>query len=154
MAAVSALAAVVVGLGTWSLVEYVLHRWGFHHSRQDRLTSLIAAEHRQHHRDPLRTSAAMRALAWVAVVLAASPVLLLDGIGWGTTVPIGLLVGWALGYSAYDQFHWRAHHRNATSRYETWVRARHTAHHYGQLRKNYGVTSDVWDRVFGTRASA
>ena len=96
----------------------------------------------------------MRALAWVAVVLLASPVLLLGSTGMGHAVSVVLLFGWALGYTAYDQFHWRAHHRDGASRYETWLRARHTAHHYGQPRKNYGVTSDVWDRVFGTRASA
>ncbi|MDG2114278.1 MAG: sterol desaturase family protein [Actinomycetota bacterium] len=140
------LVALVVGLIAWSLAEYVLHRWAFHHRHHDRLRSLTAREHRMHHREPLRTSPMLRTLAWLGVVAIGSPVLLL---GW----PLGacLLSGWALGYTAYDQFHWRSHHRQATRRYETTLRNRHQLHHYGHPNRNYGVTTDLWDRAFGTR---
>lgn len=142
------LVAVLGGLATWSLAEYVLHRWGFHHHRTDPVTSLVAREHRLHHRAPLRTSPMMRTLAWLGVAVLGSPILLVGGTG-----SVALLAGWCLGYTAYDQVHWRAHHRAAANRYERWVRARHRQHHFGQPQRNFGVTSAVWDRVFRTTAT-
>ena len=142
------LAGGAAGLGVWSLAEYLLHRWGFHPTGAGRIGSLIAREHLIHHREPLRTSPLMRSLAWVGAVSVAAPAAM---VGW---IGVGFAAGWALGYTAYDQLHWRAHHRCAPNRYEAWVRARHDRHHFGHPRRNYGVTTDVWDRVFGTRVSA
>ena len=62
--------------------------------------------------------------------------------------PLG--VGWAAGYAAYEQFHWREHHRPPLGPWERDARRRHFAHHFGAARTNYGVTTALWDRVFGT----
>jgi len=129
----------------WTLFEYLLHRWGFHHRRESLVLALVAREHRMHHREPLRTSLLLRTLAWLAVVAPTAPLAVL----WGAP-GAGLVLGWALGYTAYDRFHWRSHHRHGRSRYETWLRARHNVHHYGNPHHNYGVTSDIWDRVLRT----
>jgi sterol desaturase/sphingolipid hydroxylase (fatty acid hydroxylase superfamily) len=148
MTALTTTVGVVLGLTGWSLAEYALHRWGFHHRHRDPVRSLVAREHRLHHREPLRTSAVMRSLAWVGVAASATPVLLLAS-PWS----VGLWLGWVGGYTCYDRFHWRAHHRRPRNRYEVRLRRRHDLHHHGHPRANYGVTSDVWDRVFGTRVT-
>ncbi len=142
---VAHIVALLCGLAAWTLGEYALHRWGFHHARTDPLTSLVAREHRIHHREPLRTSRGLRFMAWLAVGASAAPLLLINGTAWA------LWIGWWLGYTVYDRIHWRAHHRSSPNRYESWVRAGHHQHHYGAPRLNYGVTSAIWDHVFGTR---
>ena len=58
--------------------------------------------------------------------------------------------GWAAGYAAYEQFHWREHHRPPLGPWERAARRRHFAHHFGAPRTNYGVTTALWDHVFGT----
>jgi sterol desaturase/sphingolipid hydroxylase (fatty acid hydroxylase superfamily) len=106
---------------------------------------MVTREHRAHHGDPEATRVGLRAVGYGAVI---APVGLASGaLGcW----PLGL--GWAAGYAAYEQFHWREHHRPPLGRWERAARRRHFAHHFMSARANFGVTTALWDRVFGTAA--
>jgi hypothetical protein len=97
-----------------------------------------------HHADPVATDPRLRALGYGAVISPVAAAAAVIGV-W----PLG--AGWAAGYAAYEQFHWREHHRPPLGRWELAARRRHFTHHFGSPRANYGVTSAVWDRVFGTR---
>lgn len=125
------------GLAVWSATEYATHRWAFH----GRLSSTaVASEHQIHHADPLATDARMRALG----VAAAGTVAALGS----RFVPRTTALGWWLGYVAYDQLHWRAHHRRGPSAYERRLATRHRAHH--ERGGNYGVTTSWLDGVLNT----
>jgi len=132
--------ALAVGVGAWTFTEYVAHRWLMHGGRR---FGVISREHVAHHVDPEATDPRLRALGYAAVVTPS-----LAGASLAGAWPIG--VGWAAGYVAYEQFHWREHHRRPLGRWEREARRRHFAHHFGAPRTNYGVTTSVWDRVFGT----
>ncbi len=59
--------------------------------------------------------------------------------------------GMVAGYLGYVLIHYLIHHmqpRRGTYLYR--VRQRHSLHHYISDKGNFGVTTDVWDRVFGT----
>ena len=92
----------------------------------------------------------MRTIGVAGVSAAGAPIVLVAGAVDATTVGVGMWLGWSLGYLAYDQLHWRAHHRIPTTRYTSRLRQRHELHHYGHPQRNFGVTSGFWDRVFGT----
>jgi hypothetical protein len=47
--------------------------------------------------------------------------------------------------------HRRAHTRPPRGRYGRWRRRNHFAHHFADPGRAHGVTSPVWDLVFGTR---
>lgn len=140
LAPVAGAAALAAGVGAWTLTEYVAHRWLMHGGRR---FGVISREHVAHHGDPAATDPRLRALGYAAVMTPA-----VVGASLAGAWPVG--VGWAAGYAAYEQFHWREHHRPPLGSWERAARRRHFAHHFDSARANYGVTTAVWDRVFGT----
>jgi len=136
------------GWWLWSGTEYVMHRWGMHGPwrRQP-----VAAEHLRHHGEPLATDPVLRALSYLPVAL--------GGVGLGaaasrlagTTFGRAAGLAFVAGYTAYEQLHWRAHHRHPANPPERWLWRRHMAHH-ARARLNYGVTTAFWDRLAGTAA--
>lgn len=144
-----------VGLGggvvVWTLLEYVLHRWAFHRRVLGRR---VAREHIQHHAKVDYFSPVWRKLALAAMVL---PLIMLAAglvLGWelGSSVPTGVVVGWL----AYEWIHRRIHVAapvggvGRLGAYGRWARRHHLHHHFGRADMNHGVSTPIWDLVFGT----
>ena len=138
-------AAAVAGAASWTVAEYGLHRFAMHELRGRGPASV---EHLEHHADVSYFSPASKKLASAAgttVVtypLAAS----IAGRRWATAFTGGLLGM----YFAYEVAHRRTHTHPPTNRYARWARRNHMHHHFGAPMRNFGVTSPVWDRLFGT----
>lgn len=141
----AALALLAIGASLWTLGEYLMHRFAMHELRGKGLAS---REHLRHHaeRDSVLES---WWFAWAGIL----------GVGFALGVnaakalgPVGacLGVGWVAGYGFYDWIHFRAHRRPVAHPYERWVRRHHFHHHFGHPMANHGVTTPVWDLVFGT----
>ncbi|HLT17479.1 MAG TPA: sterol desaturase family protein [Acidimicrobiales bacterium] len=142
----AAVALFLVAFPFWTLAEYVLHRFLMHAARG---RGLASREHLRHHaeRDSILES---WQLAWTGVVLVGA------GLGAAAVAAGAGPAGWALGagwvaaYGVYDWIHWRAHRRPVANRYERFVRRHHFHHHFGRPLANHGVTTPIWDLVFGT----
>jgi hypothetical protein len=80
----------------------------------------------------------------VGIVLGFNAARLLGPVGWT------LGGGFVASYGFYDWIHYRAHRRPIAHPYERWARRHHFHHHFGHPMRNHGVTSPVWDMVFGT----
>jgi len=135
----------LLGAALWSFGEYTLHRFAMH-SLKGR--GMASREHLRHHAatgEDWKTEW----LAWVGVILVGTG---WGGLAWLVVGPVGALLGagWIAGYGFYDWIHWRAHRRPIAHPYERWVRRHHFHHHFGHPLDNHGVTSPVWDLVFGT----
>ena len=138
--------ALAAGPATWSLVEYLLHRFLGH----DRRTwpNGFATEHTRHHAegDYFAPTWKKALVAIVAVpVVQATASLVLD--------PAPALVfgaSFVAAYVAYELIHRRAHTHRGVGRYGRLLRRHHLHHHFDNPRANHGVTSPVWDLVFGT----
>jgi len=131
------------GLGLWTVVEYFLHRFAFH------ARGITGEEHRRHHAEP-RNPHYVAAPALLGLPIFAGIFLVL----WALTRRLSdaslLASGLALGYLAYEQVHYLSHHgipRTAIGRY--WRRY-HMIHHFKDSDRFFGVTSPIWDAVFGT----
>jgi len=61
-----------------------------------------------------------------------------------------MLAGTMAGYIAYDWVHYYTHHFHPTWRIGKWMRAYHLRHHFQDGDKFYGISTPVWDIVFGT----
>lgn len=144
-------ATLPVGVVLWSFVEYTLHRFAFHEAKGANYGS---REHLRHHGSE-DTVLESWFLSWAGVLLVSLVVIPLLGatvglhqVGWG----VGF--GYLAGYAFYDWVHWRAHRRpipaNAFGRYEAMVRKHHFVHHFHAPLQNHGVTTPLWDHVFGT----
>ena len=138
-------ALVALGMALWTFGEYLMHRFAMHALRGKGMAS---REHLRHHaeRDSVLESwyFAWSGVIVVGVVLAINAARLLGPVG------VCLGAGWVAGYGFYDWIHWRAHRRPVAHPYERWVRRHHFHHHFGHPTANHGVTTPVWDLVFGT----
>jgi len=131
-----------VGLVGWTLIEYLLHRVLFHHAP---ILSLI---HERHHRSPQDL---IGTPAWASLLLGlivvATPSWAALGFDLGTATTAGLVTG----YLWYVFVHYATHHwRPRRDSYLYRARLRHARHHHLSHSGNFGVTTGVWDHVFGT----
>ena len=138
------MAAALVGVGfvAWTLVEYLMHRFVLH------AWSPFDSWHARHHDHPGRLLSSPTILSGSLIVwLVFVPVFLLAGILCAEALTTGLTVG----YLYYSIVHHATHHWRASS---DWLRKRkrwHALHHHRRLPcKHFGVTTDFWDRVFGS----
>jgi len=139
--------AALAGFVAWTLIEYVLHRSVLHKK------TYFAPMHGQHHASPL---AFIGTPPWVSVTVL-TVVFLLPVWRWaGFDVADGLTVGVMVGYWWYGVVHHIVHHHanTAAPSYFNELRAWHMRHHYSPKSGNFGVTTSLWDHVFGTAISA
>ncbi|MHB1296760.1 MAG: sterol desaturase family protein [Anaerolineae bacterium] len=147
-------AGVVLGLFVWTLAEYLLHRFLFHFTphtpRQERLSFLI---HGVHHAQPMVKTRLVMPPA-VSIPLAT----LFYGLYWLVlAVALGapqwvapLFAGFVAGYLAYDMTHYSLHHAKMRGAYAKALRTHHMRHHSQKPVSRFGVSSTLWDHVFGT----
>lgn len=144
----SVLPALLAGAFAWTLAEYFLHRVVFHEASP---ASPGAREHRQHHAQPDYFAPAwQKALAAVVVAGLVLPVLSL-ALGWAAGG--AFTAGFIAMYLAYEVLHRRCHTHPPRGRYGRWRRRNHFAHHFADPRRGHGVTTPLWDHVFGTALS-
>jgi sterol desaturase/sphingolipid hydroxylase (fatty acid hydroxylase superfamily) len=61
-----------------------------------------------------------------------------------------IFAGVAFGYLAYDLLHYAGHAGALRGRVGHYLRQHHMTHHYRLPETRFGVSSPLWDRVFGT----
>ena len=132
---------ILLGLVFFSIIEYAFHRWLFHGS-----VPIVAQGHRAHHQNPLGynslpfflPAAMLLALTgMLAVLMPAKYAFLLTG-----TI--------TLSYVIYGLSHFTIHHHHFHYVLARNWAANHHIHHY-HADTNFGVTTPLWDIVFGTR---
>ena len=140
------------GMAAWSLGEYVIHRFVMHELRGHGLPS---REHLIHHADP-QNNPGRPLLSWIGITVVGA--VLWGPAGWiladrtvgRAWVGLAAFAGWLVGYGIYEQIHNRAHTHPPRGWYSQWVRVHHFHHHHGHPMTNHGVTTPLWDWVFGT----
>ncbi len=141
----SGLAAAIAGAASWTAVEYGLHRGAMHEMRGKGLASV---EHLSHHADVTYFSPASKKLASAAVTTAVTYPIAVAVVGRRRAT--AYTAGMISTYFGYEIAHRRTHTHPPRGRYGRWARRNHLHHHFGAPMRNFGVTSPVWDRLFGT----
>lgn len=140
------IAAVAVGVLTWTFLEYVIHRW-MGHDRRFRKTP-FGAEHVRHHSEGNHFAPYWKkliAFGLFAVVLGIPAIALL-----GTSVGAAYTAGLLGFYLVYEWVHRREHTHAGIGPYGRFLRRHHFHHHFSDTAQNHGVTTPIWDFVFGT----
>lgn len=145
-----AAALFVVGLLTWGLYEYATHRWVLHREPKAEGFNLPGnLTHLRHHADP-------NSLQRLNVQLSESvPVCVVYFLGaWGLTgswqSATNLYTGLVAGYFFYEYLDYQAHHGTSRGRLTRYFRKYHLQHHHYDATVRYGVTSPLFDYIFGT----
>ena len=136
------LIACAIGAAGWTLAEYLIHRFCFHR------LPVIARMHDMHHARP---SALIGAPLWSSLSVFGFGVFI--PLWWlaGANVASGVTTGLTIGYLWYVIVHTAVHRwRLDQSSFLYQVKLRHVQHHHGKPDGNFGVTTCVWDRFFGT----
>jgi sterol desaturase/sphingolipid hydroxylase (fatty acid hydroxylase superfamily) len=132
------LALFVGGLFLWTFLEYLIHGWLSHTFR-----TFAMPLHAVHHRD---AHAVFAVRAWLPIALIWTAIALL--FRW--TPWVILLTGVSAGFAGYEAVHYRIHFRRPHGQLENYLRSRHLVHHEYYPNRCFGVTSALWDLVFGT----
>jgi sterol desaturase/sphingolipid hydroxylase (fatty acid hydroxylase superfamily) len=147
-------AGFLVGLFVWTFAEYTLHRFVFHYRPrtrwQERVTFLF---HGIHHAQPqCKTRLVMPPVVSIPMALlfyGACRLILsvaLSAPRWVAPVFAGLVAG----YLIYDMLHYATHHLPMYGRYMKFLKRHHMLHHFKTPDQRFGVSSPLWDIVFGT----
>jgi len=138
-----------LALFLWTLTEYCLHRFVFHFPAQSRAGKyLVFLFHGVHHATPRdKTRLVMPPAGGILLLIVLYQVFrLLVPAPWIEP----FLAFFLVGYLAYDYIHYATHHFPMRSKVLHFLKVYHLQHHYGAKGLRFGVSSPIWDRVFGT----
>jgi sterol desaturase/sphingolipid hydroxylase (fatty acid hydroxylase superfamily) len=138
-----------LALFVWTLTEYCLHRFVFHFPAQSRVGKyLVFLFHGVHHATPRdKTRLVMPPAGGILLLIVLYQVFrLIVPAPWIEP----FLAFFLVGYLAYDYIHYATHHFPMRSKLLHFLKVYHLQHHYGAKGLRFGVSSPIWDRVFGT----
>jgi dihydroceramide fatty acyl 2-hydroxylase len=144
----------IAGLVLWTFAEYMLHRFLFHHKpttpRQERIFFLFHGVHHAQPQDKTRLVMPFPVSIPLALVFVGLFYLILGVALRAPQWVAPLTSGFLTGYLTYDLTHYATHHFPMRSGYAKYIKRYHMAHHYKSPGTRYGVSSPLWDWVFGT----
>ncbi len=139
----------LAGALLWTITEYGLHRFVFHMEFSGkwgrRLHQIFHGIHHDYPNDPLRL---------VMPPSVSLPLgLLFFGLCWwifGAQRVWPLMAGFGMGYLGYDMTHFAVHRFSFRNRFFRALKRNHMRHHFVDRERGFGVSSPLWDHVFGT----
>ena len=142
----------LIGVLIWTLMEWVLHRLMHVDTGVALVERIQDSAHLRHHREPADLEHSVARLRFT--IPAAGLLLLLARLacgGWPEAVAV--MIGLLGGYMWYEFVHLCSHAKSRVPGLAQVIR-HHQKHHFVSSRRAYGVTSPLWDWVFGTMPRA
>ena len=139
----------VLALITWTLTEYLLHRFLFHFPAKSKTGKyLVFLFHGLHHDDPNDPT------RLVFPPVPAFLIFLMLYTAFSNLIPesgINAFMGFFMvGYLCYDYIHYATHHFAMKGKWARKIKKHHLQHHFQHKPAKYGVSSPLWDIVFGS----
>jgi sterol desaturase/sphingolipid hydroxylase (fatty acid hydroxylase superfamily) len=136
------------GVFFWTFFEYIMHRFVFHwvsdNPRIQRISYVLHGNHHEYPRDRQRLF-----MPPVPSLIIASIIFLLMNLVIGQNV-FAFFPGFMIGYLMYGSMHYAIHAWNPPYKWMKPIWRNHHLHHYKSEEKGFGVSSHIWDKVFGT----
>ncbi|RYY46597.1 MAG: fatty acid hydroxylase [Chitinophagaceae bacterium] len=148
MPAVNVLLIYLAGMFFWSFTEYVLHRFVFHYHPGSKLGMRINyVLHGNHHEYP-RDKERLFMPAVPSLIIASLFFLSFYMVLGKYAFPF--FPGFMMGYLIYGSMHYAIHAWNPPFKWMKGLWRNHHLHHYKETDMGFGVSSTLWDHVFGT----
>ena len=138
----------VIGFFSWTLGEYLIHRYVFHMDDNKRwkrwITYTLHGIHHEYPKDKDR------------IVMPPAGAILISSIIFGVfwlflqEYAFAFVPGFLIGYLAYAFVHYAIHAYQPPKNFLRWLWIYHSIHHYKHPDKYFGVSSPLWDHVFNT----
>jgi len=139
-----------IGLLSWSAFEYVMHRFIFHYEAQSRFgREFLYHAHVSHHEDPRGKNRISSSLI-IGLPIGGGYWLLAWAVMGSWADASWLFIGLAAGFFGYKWVHFQCHHRRSRARPLMYLRHYHLMHHHRTPDLRFGVTSPLFDLMFGT----
>ncbi|RYY62904.1 MAG: fatty acid hydroxylase [Chitinophagaceae bacterium] len=136
------------GMFFWTFFEYIAHRFIFHLiSEKESLQKFAYTLHGNHHHYP-RDKQRLFMPPVPSVVLSSAIFGLMYLIMRSNTFMF--FPGFILGYLMYGTMHYAIHAWNPPFKWMKGLWRNHHLHHYKNEHNGFGVSSTIWDHVFGT----
>jgi sterol desaturase/sphingolipid hydroxylase (fatty acid hydroxylase superfamily) len=139
----------VGGLFGWTFLEYFLHRFVFHyegtHPWSQRLHFLIHGIHHVDPNDPTRL-----VMPPAGGIILASLLFVFLRFLLGDVLAQPFFAFMLIGYLFYDFTHFAVHHFRPRTGVGKMLKHHHMQHHFVNPNSRWGVSSPLWDFVFGT----
>lgn len=136
------------GIFFWTFFEYIMHRYIFHWTAEsERAQKFIYVLHGNHHHFPRDKERLF--MPPVPSLILASVIFLLMYLAMGNNVFM-FFPGFILGYLMYGTAHYAIHAWNPPFKWMKPLWRNHHLHHYKDEHHGFGVSTTIWDRVFGT----
>ncbi|HVF71261.1 MAG TPA: sterol desaturase family protein [Chthoniobacterales bacterium] len=138
-----------LGLLLWTLIEYAMHRYLFHYEPKSgwgkRIHFFVHGAHHDYPQDATRLVAPPAFSIPVSLVFYGLFLAIFGRLAPGT------FAGFIFGYVCYDMIHYATHHFSMKGGVGLWLKQYHMRHHFKDDHHGFGVSSPLWDYVFGTR---
>lgn len=141
------------GMIAWSLFEYFIHRYVFHYmAESERAMRIVYVIHGNHHEYP-RDRERLFMPPVPSLIISSTLFSIAYAVSWLFGVPgnaFAFFPGFLLGYLTYGTMHYAIHAWNPPFKWMKPLWRNHHLHHYKNDRMGFGVSSTLWDHVFGT----
>jgi sterol desaturase/sphingolipid hydroxylase (fatty acid hydroxylase superfamily) len=132
----------------WTFFEYLMHRFVFHWvGESERAQKFVYVMHGNHHHFP-RDKERLFMPPVPSIIISSLLFLLMHMVLGGYAFMF--FPGFMLGYLMYGTMHFAIHAWNPPFRWMKPLWRNHHLHHYKDDHRGFGVSSTIWDRVFGT----
>ncbi|MBE7169788.1 MAG: sterol desaturase family protein [Williamsia sp.] len=136
------------GMLFWTFFEYLMHRYVFHfvseNARTRRFIYVLHGNHHEYPRDKERLfmppvpSLIISSVIFSLMYLAAN------------TGAFAFFPGFIIGYLMYGTMHFAIHAWNPPYKWMKPLWRNHHLHHYKDGHRGFGVSTTLWDHIFGT----
>lgn len=141
------------GMIFWSLFEYTIHRFVFHFfAESERAKKIVYVIHGNHHEYP-RDKERLFMPAVPSLLIASFIFTLMYGVAFllgNTSYVFAFFPGFLMGYLIYGSMHYAIHAWNPPFKWMKPLWRNHHLHHYKNTDLGFGVSSTLWDHIFGT----
>lgn len=137
----------LAGILFWTFFEYLMHRYLFHMVVESpRAKKFVYIMHGVHHEFP-RDKERLFMPPVPSIILASTIFFIMHSLmGWNA---LSFFPGFLFGYMVYGSMHY-AIHAFTPPKFMKALWRNHHLHHYKTPEKGFGVSSVLWDVVFGT----
>jgi sterol desaturase/sphingolipid hydroxylase (fatty acid hydroxylase superfamily) len=141
------------GLFFWTFFEYMMHRFAFHFAPKSKLAiKIVYIVHGNHHHYPRdKERLFMPPLPSIILATAIFSIMYLMGNVFGVIeFTVTFFSGFIIGYLVYGTMHYAIHAWRPPFKWMKSLWRNHHLHHYKEEQKGFGVSTTLWDRLFGT----